>query len=308
MGMKLLVTGAHGLLGRSLLEPDFDAEMIGCGRGETPVGKGGYHPVDLTDPQAVFALLEKVHPDWVIHTAALTDVDRCEIDRLFARQINLEVVEHLASACRQLGLGLVQLSTDYVFDGRSGPYREQDPTNPLSYYGALKLQSEGVVLQEGLKGLVLRTLWLYGYLPETRRNLVTWPLEALTRGDQLKVVDDQWGNPTHVHDVAQALVELCQRQVQGLFHLGGATYLTRYQLTQELARFFGLDPGLIHPISTAAAAQKAPRPLRSGLRPQALEALLHCAPLSLHQGLEQLARQESFRRDFSPLLNRLPGS
>ena len=299
--MKLLVTGAHGLLGRSLLEPDFDAEMIGCGRGETPVGKGAYHPVELTDPQAVLALLEKVRPDWVIHTAALTDVDRCETDRPLALQINLDIVRHLASACRQLNLGLVQLSTDYVFDGHNGPYSEQDPTNPLSYYGAIKLQSEGVVLQEGLKGLVLRTLWLYGYLPETRRNLVTWPLEALARGDQLKMVDDQWGNPTHVHDLAQVLVELCRRQVQGLFHLGGATYLTRYQLTQELARFFGLNPGLVHPISTADAAQKAPRPLRSGLRTQALESLLDHTPLSLSQGLERLAGQENFRRDFPNL-------
>ncbi|MSR81478.1 MAG: dTDP-4-dehydrorhamnose reductase [Candidatus Latescibacteria bacterium] len=301
MGMKLLVTGAHGLLGRSLLEPDFDAEMIGCGRGETPVGKGAYHPVELTDPRAVLALLEKVRPDWVIHTAALTDVDRCESDRPLALQINLDIVRHLASACRQLNLGLVQLSTDYVFDGQNGPYSEQDPTNPLSYYGAIKLQSEGVVLQEGLKGLVLRTLWLYGYLPETRRNLVTWPLEALARGDQLKMVDDQWGNPTHVHDLAQVLVELCRRQVQGLFHLGGATYLTRYQLTQELARFFGLDSGLVQPISTATAGQKAPRPLRSGLRTQALESLLGHTPLSLSQGLERLADQENFRRDFPNL-------
>ena len=301
MGMKLLVTGAHGLLGRSLLEPDFGVEMIGCGRGEVPVGRGAYHPVELTDPQAVSALLEEVRPDWVIHTAALTDVDRCETDRAFARQINLDIVRHLASACRQLGLGLGQLSTDYVFDGQSGPYSEQDPTNPLSYYGALKLQSEEVVLQEGLKGLVLRTLWLYGYIPQTRRNLVTWPLEALARGEQLKMVDDQWGNPTYVHDVALALVELCQRQVQGLFLLGGATYLTRYQLTQELARFFGLDPGLVQPVSTAAAAQQAPRPLRSGLRTQALESLLGRTPLNLSQGLEQLAGQENFRRDFSTL-------
>lgn len=299
--MRLLVTGAHGLLGRSLLEPDFDAEVIGCGRGETPVGRGAYYPIELTDPQAVLALVDQVKPDWVIHTAALTDVDRCETDRPFARQLNLETVEHLAAACRQLGVGLVQISTDYVFDGRSGPYSETDATNPLSYYGALKLQSEGVVLQPGLKGLVLRTLWLYGYLPGTRRNLVTWPLEALARGDQLKMVDDQWGNPTHVHDLAWALVELCRRQVQGLFHLGGATYLTRYQLTQELARHFDLDPGLVLPVSTAAANQKAPRPLRSGLRTQALESLLGYTPLSLSQGLEGLAAQADFRRDFPTL-------
>lgn len=299
--MRLLVTGAHGLLGRSLLEPDFDAEMIGCGRGETRVGRSAYYPIELTDPQAVLALLEKVRPDWVIHTAALTDVDRCEIDRPLALQINLNIVEHLASACRQLGVGLVQLSTDYVFDGRSGPYGEADPANPLSYYGALKLQSESVVLQEGLRGLVLRTLWLYGYLPGTRRNLVTWPLEVLARGDRLKMVDDQWGNPTYVHDLAQVLIELCRRQAQGLFHLGGATYLTRYQLTQELARFFGLDLGLVYPISTADAAQQAPRPLRSGLRTEALESLLGRAPLSLSQGLERLAGQEDFRREFPTL-------
>lgn len=299
--MRVLVTGAHGLLGRSLLEPDFDAEMIGCGRGQTPVGRRAYHPVELSDPRAIFSLVEKVRPDWVIHTAALTDVDRCEVDQPLARQINLVVVEHLASACRQLGVGLAQLSTDYVFDGRQGPYGEKDPTNPLSHYGTLKLHSEGVVLQQGLRGLVLRTLWLYGYLPDTRRNLVTWPLEVLGRGQQLKIVDDQWGNPTWVHDLAQVLVELCRRQVQGLFHLGGATYLTRYQLTRELACFFGLDPDLVQPTTTAAAGQKAPRPLRSGLRTQALESVLGFAPLSLSQGLECLAGQDDFRRAFPTL-------
>jgi dTDP-4-dehydrorhamnose reductase len=163
------------------------------------------------------------------------------------------------------------------------------------------LQSEKVVLQEGLKGLVLRTLWLYGHAPGTRRNLVTWPLEALSRGEPLRMVDDQWGNPTWAHDLSSALVELCRRQVQGLFHLGGATYLTRYQLTLELARHFGLDPGLVQPIPTADAGQKAPRPLRSGLRTQALESLLGRAPLGLAQGLEQLAGQEDFRRNFPTL-------
>lgn len=297
--MKLLVTGAHGLLGRSLLEREFDIEMAGCGRGQTPVGRAPYYQVELADPQAVRGLLETARPDWVIHTAALTDVDRCEIDRPLARQVNLEIVEHLVAACQDLDIGLVQLSTDYVFDGRNGPYGEQDPPNPLSYYGALKLESEKAVLQSDFKGIVLRTLWLYGYIPQTRRNLVTWPLAALARGERLAVVDDQWGNPTYVHDVALALVELCRRQINGLFHMGGNSYMTRYQLVQELAGFFGLDAGLVSPVPTAAAGQQAPRPLRSGLRAEALSALLGRAPLSFAQGLDHMARQAAFRRDFA---------
>ncbi len=299
--MRILVTGAHGLLGRSLLRQEGTAEVIGCGRSSEPVGNNTYRQIEIVDRSAVIQLLKVVRPDWVINTAALTDVDLCEINRKRARQVNLESVSHLVEACGEVDAGLLQVSTDYVFDGRTGPYSEIDATNPLSHYGALKLESEHLVLETGIKGLVLRTLWLYGYISGTRRNLVTWPLEALGRGESLSIVSDQWGNPTYVEDLARTLLELCERDASGLFHMGGSGYLTRWELVSHLAHRFGFAPELVNPILTKAAVLKARRPLRSGLRNDSLSAVLGRTPMNFADGLECLIQEADFRRDFAHL-------
>ena len=300
--MRILVTGAHGLLGRSLLRQGGSIELIGCGRRSGPAGNHSYRQIEIADRRAVIQLLNSVRPDWVIHTAAMTDVDLCETRRNLARQVNLEAVSHLVEACGEVDSGLVQLSTDYVFDGRTGPYAEKDATNPLSHYGALKLKSENLVLETGIKGLVLRTLWLYGYIPGTRRNLVTWPLETLGRGESLSIASDQWGNPTCVEDLARALLELCERGARGLFHMGGSAFLTRWEMVSHIARRFGFSQELVKPMATESASLKARRPLRSGLRNDALVDLLGRVPLGFAEGLERLIQDESFRRDFAHLL------
>jgi len=296
--MKILVTGAHGFLGRSLLDLVDEAEWIGCGRSAEPVSVCPYFQIDLRNPDAVAELLEEVRPDWVINTAALTNVDQCEEDRDLARQVNLDLVGYLASACDRVDAGLVQLSTDYVFDGKSGPYAERDEPNPLSHYGRLKLDSERLTLEGSARAIIVRTLWLYGYVPAVHSNFVTWALAALHRRDYLEIFDDQWGNPTYIYDLAQSLLEPCRCDARGLFHMGGATFMTRYDLALKLARFFGLDANLIKPIATRAAGLKAERPLRSGLNTDALEAELKRPTLSFTEGLEHMVRQESFRRDF----------
>ena len=299
--MNILVTGAHGLLGRSLLRQPSTAALIGCGRGPDPVGGRAYHQVDLTDPGSAEGLLAVVRPDWVIHTAALTNVDRCQTEPDLARLVNRDMVAHLAVACRRHNAGLMHLSTDYVFDGRDGPYGEGDAPNPLSHYGVLKLESEQLVLQQGLRGVVIRTLWLFGCVAHTRPNLVTWPLGALLKGESVHIVDDQWGNPTYVDDLARTLINLCRDEAHGLFHMGGASYMTRYEMTLRLARFFGLEEGLVKAQSTAATNQQAARPLRSGLRTDALNRRLGRVSLDFELGLEQMARSEDFRRAFASL-------
>lgn len=300
--MRILITGAHSLLGRSLLAEKTAVELIGCGRGLDPVAGKRYVQVAITEADQVERLLLDLRPDWVINTAAITDVDCCEIDKETARRVNLDAVNYLVDACRQIDAGLVQISTDYVFDGNAGPYSEQDETHPLSYYGELKLKSEDIVLNSNIKGLVLRTLWLYGYLPGVRLNLATWPLDALAQHKPLTVIDDQWGNPTYVNDLARVLLDLCQRHITGLYHMGGASYMTKKEVVVEAARFFNLDEKLIGAASTQMACQAAQRPLRSGLSTDALQAVLEYQPLSLTQGLEHMAQDQYFRRDFSHLL------
>ena len=293
--MRILVTGATGFLGRTLLSLKGEAEWIGCGR--RPAADLPYGQVDLADRQAATALVAELAPDWVINAAAMTNVDGCEKDVRAARQANVDIPENLAVACDAVGAGLVHISTDYVFDGKRGPYREGDAVNPLSCYGRLKLESEGI-LKKMERVLVVRTLWLYGYVPQAGSNFLTWVLRALSSGQSLRIFADQWGNPTYIRDLARALVALCGQDARGLLHAGGATFMTRWEMARELACFFGIDGALIQPVPTRSAGLPAVRPLRSGLRTDALEAALGRRPLSFAEGLQHLAADPLFRRDF----------
>lgn len=294
--MKILVTGATGLLGRTLLSLAGEVEWMGCGR--QPAAEGiSYRQVDLADRKAATALIAELAPDWVINAAAMTDVDGCEKDAPAARRANVDIPENLAVACAAAGAGLAHISTDYVFDGQCGPYGEGDAANPLSCYGQLKLESEGI-LDKMERVLVVRTLWLYGYVPQAGSNFLTWVLRGLSSGQSLPVFADQWGNPTYVRDLARALVALCGQEARGLLHLGGATFMTRWEQARALACFFGMDGALIKPVPTRAAGRPAPRPLRSGLRTDALNAALGRRPLSFAEGLQDLAADPHFRRDF----------
>ena len=309
--MKILVTGAHGLLGRSILRPhattaSHGVEFVGSGRRSSGVWEGvEYHRVDLSDAVAMRRLLDTIEPRWVIHTVAMTDVDGCESDRAGARQANLQTVETLVDACRQVGgtdsCGLVQLSTDYVFDGQDGPYYEDAEPRPLSHYGELKLHSERLVLDADIRGAVVRTLWLYGYRRGARPNLVTWPLTALGHGETLRIVDDQWGNPTFVDDVVSALIAICRRDATGIFHAAGTDLMTRHELVLQLADRFSLDRRSIEAVSTRQLSQKATRPLRSGLQSMRLGALGE-TPRGLREGLDRMVSEDEFRLDFQPVL------
>lgn len=301
--MRLLVTGAHGLLGRALLQTDWgsNVERIGCGRRSEAIGDVPCHAVDLTDPDAVLALWRQVRPDRVIHTAAVTNVDLCETDPQLARQVNRDAVGHVVDATVDVGGRVAHLSTDYVFDGTEGPYAESAPTRPLSEYGRMKLASEELVTNADA-GFVVRTLWLYGYLRDVRPNLVTWPIGALARGESLRIVNDQWGNATYVHDLARALVEMCLADASGVFHMGGQTYLTREELVRHVAAHFDLSDEGVSTMTTAEANQAAPRPLRSGLRTERIQAQLGWTPCDLDEGLRRMAAEPTFVEDFAPLL------
>lgn len=294
--MRILVTGATGFLGRTLLSLAGDVEWMGCGRQPRAAGIP-YRQVALADRQAVAALVAELAPDWVINAAAMTDVDACERDALAARQANVDIPENLAAACAATGAGLVHISTDYVFDGQRGPYGEGDAANPLSCYGQFKLESEGI-LEKMERVIVVRTLWLYGYAPQAGGNFLTWVLRGLSGGRPLRVFADQWGNPTYIRDLACALVSLCGREARGLLHVGGATFMTRWEMAREVARFFGMDGALLEPVPTCAAGLPAARPLRSGLRTDALEAVLGRRPLRFVEGLQHLAADPHFRRAF----------
>jgi dTDP-4-dehydrorhamnose reductase len=290
--MKVLITGSNGLLGQKLISQDRrDVQIFSTGRTRPEGGQGNFEFLDVTDAQHVRTLLGDVGPDWVIHAAALTNVDRCEEERDLARRVNLGGTENVARACEALRIGLISLSTDYVFDGTSGPYAEDAPTNPLSYYGLTKLESERCVLSMKGQGIVVRTIVLFGYTPGVRLNFITWLIRTLSQGRPVRVVTDQWGTPTLADDLAGFLIDLCRKDAAGLFHFAGADLLSRYEMAVRTCRRFGLDEGLLIPTTTRELRQAAPRPLRSGLKTGRVQQEFQVRPRPFDEALDLLAAQ-----------------
>jgi dTDP-4-dehydrorhamnose reductase len=240
----------------------------------------------------VLALLRRVEPRWVIHTAAMTDVDGCERQPEAAWQANVLGAAAVAQACRAVGAHLVHLSTEYVFDGQTGPYGEDDPPHPISVYGRTKLESERRVLDSCPTATVARTTVLYGYAPNVRANFVTWLIDQLRSGSPVRVVDDQIGSPTLADNLAEMCVALATAEASGIYNTVGADRLDRYQLALLVAEVFQLDSSHVQPVSTASLAQAAPRPLQAGLKMDKLRRDFPDVPiLGARDGLETLRQQ-----------------
>jgi dTDP-4-dehydrorhamnose reductase len=279
--MRALIIGGSGQIGGWLLR-------ILAERGHQATGtyhkvpKPGLVPLDAAQLADAIALLSKVRPDVVFYPAGFTWVDGCERDPALACKANLEQPLNLAKAAAEIGARFVSFSTDYVFDGQSGPYDENSPTNPLSVYGRAKLDAERA-LANALGDLVLtvRTSWVFG--PERQgKNFAYQLLKALGEGRSPECPSDQVSSPSYGPDVARAVVRLAEANISGLIHVVGPEVLDRVAFAQKIANAFGLDPGLIIGRKTAELGQGAPRPLNGGLLTPRLEAIVPGAmrPLS----------------------------
>ncbi len=257
----LLVVGATGFLGRTICELSPDAWTC------VPASRHGvgHTSIHLTDEASVMDAVMAVRPRWVINTAAMTSVDGCERDPDLAYAVHVDGTRHLVRACERAGSGLVTLSTNYVFDGAAGIYHERDEAHPLNVYGQSKLESERVVALANCPHIVIRTAVLYGYRADCRPNFVTWALGALDKGETIRVVTDEWTNPTYIDDLAMFIFELCQSNFQGLVHFGGRDFLSRFEMVERMCAVFNYDLGLVTPVTSAEFKQPAKRPLRAGL-------------------------------------------
>lgn len=272
--MKIAITGANGLLGQKLiqrLQQEAEVETIATGRGtlrlEGDFRNLTYHEVDVRERDEVEALLVAERPDCVIHTAAMTNVDQCESEKAECRRLNVEATSHLAQACAHLGIHLVHLSTDFIFDGTAGPYDEEAQPNPLSYYGHSKWDAERVVMgTEGLKWAIARTILVYGLAQDmSRSNIVLWVRDSLRAGKKIKVVDDQYRTPTLAEDLADGCARIALQSATGIYNIGGPELLTPYQMALQTARYFNLDESLIERTDGSGFTQPAKRPARTGL-------------------------------------------
>ncbi len=297
--MKVLITGSNGLLGQKLVLQGIRkkaVEIIATSRGENRLlRQEGYvfESMDITDKEQVQKVVQRHAPDAIINTAAMTQVDQCEEDREACWKMNVEGVEHLVEVCREAGIHLVHLSTDFIFDGSNGPYREEDEPAPLSHYGRSKLRAEEVIREGGLTSwAIVRTVLIYGVLPDmSRSNIVLWAKGALEKGDPMKVVDDQYRSPTLAEDLAWACLKVAREKHSGIYHIAGPETMSIMDLVREVAAFFQLDPSPIEVVSTAELAQKAVRPPGTGFVLDKAREELGYDPHAFREGLAVVADQ-----------------
>ncbi|MCS7012820.1 MAG: dTDP-4-dehydrorhamnose reductase [Chloroherpetonaceae bacterium] len=271
MYKRVLITGANGLVGQKLVEVfsrDRQFDLLVCARQPAPynaLASFGYLSLDITQRGAVKELIWNFSPDYIINAAAFTDVDACEREKELSWKANVTAVENLLAGARLVEACVVQISTDYIFDGKAGPYDETALPNPLNYYGREKLAAENAVRASGENWLIVRTNVVYGVAPRVKKNFAIWLTQELKNRRPVTVVDDQYGNPTLADDLARGIYELVRWGKRGVYHIAGADYLSRYEFALKLAEVFGFDKSLITPIKTADLNQLAPRPLQSGL-------------------------------------------
>ena len=266
--MTDLVVGGRGNLGRQLLSD------LPNGIGTSRYGSRSEDKLDITDGVQVMEVVERVQPRYVINTAAMTSVDACERDPDAARSVHVDGTANLVRACEEAGSRLIQLSTNYVFDGENGPYDENDTPNPLSVYGRTKLESERLVLEAPHPGIVIRTAVFYGTEAE-RPNFVTWALRELVLGKPIRIVTDESANPTYVPDLSRAISQLVlDVGHRGVFHVAGTDFLNRYEMVVLLCDVFGLDSDLVNPVVSEDLGQDAVRPPRAGLNTARIRAVV----------------------------------
>ena len=243
---RVLVTGASGLLGGKLINAmSKEYEVL------PTHNTRAIHPnsiwVNIVDRDGVSRVVSGTRPDMVVHAAAETDVDKCETDREWAWSVNAEGTKNIAQACAKLGVKLIYVSTDYVFDGRRGLYSEEDEANPVNYYGLTKLKGE-----EFVKGLcedfiVARTSVLYGWHPR-RLNFATWVIDSLRNGRRISVVEDHYNSPTFANELAEMIMRLVEVDASGVYHVAGGERVSRYEFATKVAEVFQLDKAFILPV------------------------------------------------------------
>jgi dTDP-4-dehydrorhamnose reductase len=296
---RVLVTGSNGLLGQKIVEllsRSNNYNLLLTSRQEQSVFQDEvlpYRQLDVSDKQEVRKVVDEIEPDVIINTAAMTNVDKCETDREAAWRANVVSVENLVQAAKLSGSHLIHISTDYVFDGKNGPYNEIDRPNPVSYYGRTKLASENVIRTSGVSNTIIRTMILYGMGYNVKSNFALWVMKSLTDGKPIRVVDDQMGNPTLADDLAFAIIKVVELGRPGLYHVSGADLVSRYDFAMMLAEVFDLNKKYITAVKTSTLKQPAPRPMKSGFITLKAQTDLDIKMSGMKHGLTVLKNQLS---------------
>jgi len=287
---RLLITGANGLLGNKAVElAGRNYEVMPLHHAK-PLHDSSLE-INIANKEQVLGIFRKLQPDAVIHAAAETDVDKCETQKEHAWNVNVEGTRNVAEACDEVSAKLIHISTDYVFDGEKGYYKEEDKPNPISYYGLTKLEGERRVIAFCKNYAILRTSVIYGWHP-WKQNFATWVISQLKQNKEISVVEDHYNTPTLADNLAEMAMEALQRGLKGLYHASGSERISRYEFAKQIAESFQLDPSLIKPIKMSKLVTWiARRPRDSSLSTDKIRKQLRTRPLNITEGLNNMKEE-----------------
>ncbi len=293
--MKIFITGSNGLLGQKLVEfciansIDFIATSKGENRNPN-CPKKNFKTLDITDKKEVDAIVVESNPTHIIHTAAITNVDYCELNPQECELVNVIATNHLVSASNKVEAHFQFVSTDFVFDGKKGNYKENDEVNPLSEYAKSKVKSENITKEKAKFGWsIVRTIIVYGVGENlSRSNLIVWAKSALENGDAINIIDDQFRAPTFAEDLAAGCMGIILNDEKGIFHISGPETMSIYQIVERIAKHFDYSMKNVSKTSSLTLNQPAIRPPKTGFNLSKAYQKINYKPHTLEETLDLL--------------------
>jgi dTDP-4-dehydrorhamnose reductase len=296
---KILIVGASSKTAEAIVrifmqESQHEFILLSSNADLLPKIKGfKIYQINSLDKQGTKKICLAERPDVIINTVAMNDVDQCEVDKRLAWELNVYIVENLARIAKIIDAHFITFSTDYVFDGKKGPYTEDDVPNPLSYYGKSKLAGENMCLAGHNKSTIIRTNVVYGLSSYGKTNFIHWILEKLEKEEPINVITGQYCNPTFTDDLAISTLKIIDKKRFGIYHVAGADWLNRFEIANKVADVFAYDSELIKPQPPDSFIQKAKRPEKGGLITLKAKADLGLNYCGLESGLQALKFQLS---------------
>lgn len=286
---RVLITGASGLLGANLVLSARPEDEVTAVFHKNPIGRLGVRclSANLSQPGVAEDLLADLAPNWVVHCAAATDVDRCERDPEWAALLNRDMAGYVAEAAYHVGARMIHISTDAVFDGSRASHAESEEPAPINVYGRTKLEGEWAVMDAFPGAAVVRTN-LIGWGVDPARGLAAWFIDQLERQRDCSGFTDVVFSPILANHLAHWLWRMLEGSAGGIYHIGGGTCLSKYDFGVKLAEAFGCDPGLVHPVSLDTSDLVAARPRRLCLDSSRIERELGDELPSVDAGIAEL--------------------
>jgi dTDP-4-dehydrorhamnose reductase len=291
--MKILITGSNGLLGQKIVKQclnnniDFLATSKGVNR-NIHCPHSVFAELDITNHKEICSLFNEYQPTHVIHTAAITNVDQCELNPAECQETNVDAVNSLFREAKSRGAHFQLLSTDFVFNGKKGNYNEEDQVDPLSVYAQSKVDGELILKNDSYTNWsIVRTIIVYGIGENlSRNNIVCWAKEALSSGQEMKIVDDQFRAPTWADDLAWACLQICRQNELGVFHIAGPETMSIYDIVLRVAKHFNYSTASLSKVSSTELSQPAKRPPKTGFDLEKARTILGYNPKTLEETLD----------------------